>query len=66
MPKTNTSNSGSGKVKKAINQIVNAERLISSLPKQYDREKIREISLYLSQTAKRIERELTEKGTTHV
>ena len=59
---TSTSSGGQAKLKRALNQIINAERLISSLPKQYDREKIREISLYLSQTAKRIERELNEQS----
>lgn len=61
MPKTSTSTGGPAKLKRAVNQIINAERLISSLPRQYDREKIREISLYLSQTAKRIERELVRE-----
>jgi hypothetical protein len=60
MTKTSTSTGGPAKIKRAINQIVNAERLIASLPRQYDREKCREISLYLSQTAKRIERELAQ------
>jgi hypothetical protein len=58
---TSTANSGEAKLQRAINQLDNAERLIASLPRQFERDKCRELANIIYQLRKRIETELVPK-----